>query len=290
VSNGGTYIAPHRVTRDCLEPTNEIWPNGIGANADASRIELPLTLQWEIELSTWVLQPPIVVRDFVVVLLTYQEEKRSELVGLELTSGREYWRRQVNGMGDDRLVADLHRVYARAAGEWFAFDLESGEPSPIEVATLDPRLRQQLVLATVWTKSDFDDFATFTADLDPPAGELKLIAANRQCRVYAPFGLNGFSSTITLVSNGTFEVAGDPESYEKDLVGCAMTDRYLVLAQRDGSVRVIDVNASPPAVVQRLAIPARYPLTAFTVPVSVGSDHVVIARTRHVRCYRGART
>ena len=190
----GVYIAPHLVHTDSLDASNELWPCGIATHADASVIEPPLERAWALEIGA-IAHTPAIVRDFVIVVTRQASAFTgpvTHLVGLELTRGREFWRRDLSMVHWSRPVVVGGLVLLEGGAYWHGFDVETGEPRPIDVAALSRRARDQLVLADA-TIANPESYAAFAADLACPnsldASPPPLCAANRARRVYAATGV-----------------------------------------------------------------------------------------------------
>ncbi len=276
-------IAAHLVERDSLDASNELWPCGIATHADASIIEPPLERGWALEIGP-IAHTPAIVRDFVIAVMRHASAFTgpvTQLIGLELTRGREFWRRDLSLVHWSRPVVVGGLVVLKGGAYWHGFDLETGEPRPIDVASLSRSARDQLVLADA-TIANPDSYAAFAADLACPnsldASPPPLRAANRARRIYAATGVQEHAPALRFVDHrGIHHLHGDQRG---ELLSLAMTERHILAGTRERQLWIADATADRPAWSSRLDLPIS------VEHIAVGSDHVMIAGNNWLRCYR----
>ncbi|MBA2538502.1 MAG: hypothetical protein H0V17_02605, partial [Deltaproteobacteria bacterium] len=211
--HAGVFIAPHLVSAP-HRPSDDVWPQGIATGADASIVTPPLVRRWECEIGGAIRSSPAIARDFVIVVVT--ASSGTQLVGLELTTGRRFWQRELPMLhwtpARSRVVIACELVFICGGGYWHAFDLETGAPRKIDTAALGRDVRDQLVLADV-AVCDPASYAADPAALAhasvTPGTALQLIAANDRRRVFATPGLQARAPSIRIIDHrGTHDVVG----------------------------------------------------------------------------------
>jgi hypothetical protein len=280
VQHAGIQISAHLVPPPAA-PTNDVWPGGIATHADASIIEPPLERRWGLEVTGTIRHPPAIARDFVIVVV---EAGGMQLVGLELTTGRQFWNRTLPTVYWSRPVIASGMVFVKGGSFWHAFDLEAGEPRTIEVAALGREARDQLVIAGDAAIHDPPSYAADPAALaheGVPGTALKFICANHRRRVFATPGPQHRAPAIRIVDHrGAYDVLGGHRHGE--LVAHAMSERHVFLSSGTRTLHIVDAEADPPVVIHQLE-------TAQSIEhVSIGSDHLVTAGEGWVRCFRGS--
>lgn len=276
---GGVHIAPRFVERDALAASNDQWPAGLNTNADASVVTPPLTQRWE----KWIggiLHPPAIARDFIVVVSHSDGEfgtRGTWLLGLELTTGREYWRVELPRVFWSRVVITNGRVMIKGGAYWHAYELETGEPRELEVTALSSATRAQLTLVEAKISKP-ELYAAFASELVYPTSVdaiPPLIAANQHRRVYAFSGLQQLAPSLRIAdAHGLHNLHGDRRG---ELISFAMTEQHLFAGTRD---QLCIATVDPLGWVRMLDTPQ------IVEHVSIGSDHVVTAGNHVVTCYR----
>lgn len=278
--DAGVYLASHLIERGTLVSTNDHWPSGIATFADASEVKPPLIERWVLG-ATSAMHAPAIVRDFVILVV--RTASTISLAGLELTTGKQYWRRDLPLVHWSRPVATRDVVLVKGGAYWHGFEIETGEPRPVIGAQLSREVRDQLVLvdAPIGTPASYARFADELAfpigvDASPPP----LRAADSQRRIYAPAGVHEQAPAVRIVDpRGIHLVRGEQRG---ELASLALAGPLVIAGTRDRRLWVADAAADPPAwTLERV-------LSDVPEHVSVGSDHVVVAGSSVVRCYRSS--